>query len=114
VAKFRRKHVLWTNSEPNSDEQSFSFNLAQLPTHLYLRSVKTSDKLALIYGHKKLRRLAIDEKLSTLERQDMQVLANQNDEVIAVKMRKHWRVNVDFVSKQDVKPYWLAWRIEEK
>ncbi|MBZ6010352.1 tRNA lysidine(34) synthetase TilS [Leuconostoc gelidum] len=111
---FAENTFLWTNSEPNSDEQSFSFNLAQLPTQLYLRPVKTSDKLALVHGHKKLRRLAIDEKLSTLERQDMQVLATQNDEVIAVKMRKHWRVNADFVSKQDVKPYWLAWRIEEK
>ncbi|MGY3743467.1 tRNA lysidine(34) synthetase TilS [Leuconostoc inhae] len=111
---FAKNTFLWTNSEPNSDDQSVSFNLAQLPTQLYLRPVKTSDKLALIHGHKKLRRLAIDEKLSTLERQEMQVLATQNDEVIAVKMRQHWRVNADFVSKQDVKPYWLAWRIEEK
>ncbi|MEX0381294.1 tRNA lysidine(34) synthetase TilS [Leuconostoc sp. MS02] len=110
---FAKSTFLWTDFEPNSGDQSFSFNLAEVPTQLYLRPVKANDKLALIYGHKKLRRLAIDEKLSALERQNMQVLATQNDEVIAVKIRQHWRVNADFASKQDVKQYWFTCRIEE-
>ncbi|CAM3097288.1 tRNA lysidine(34) synthetase TilS [Leuconostoc rapi] len=111
---FSKNTVLWTDIQPTEGLKSFSFGLRQNTSPLYLRPVKTSDKIALIYGHKKIRRLAIDEKLTVAERQEMQVLATRDDDVIAVKIRQQWRVNDDFVGKQDAKPYWLAWRIEEK
>ncbi|WP_220740910.1 tRNA lysidine(34) synthetase TilS [Leuconostoc miyukkimchii] len=111
---FAKSTYLWSDYEPNNDDHYFSFQLKLPTSQIYLRPVKTSDKLALISGHKLLRRLAIDEKLSTFERQNMQVLATSDDVIIAVKIRQHWRISADFVSKQDAKPYWLAWRIEEK
>jgi len=113
---FANYAVKWTDSKPDNDVASFSFKLAKPVPHLYLRPVATSDKLALIDGHKKLRRLAIDEKLSIAERQDMMVLTTTDDIIVAVKIRDHWRVSAEFTSKQDAKLNlnWLAWRIEEK
>lgn len=111
---FSKNTFLWTTIRPAEGVKNFSFDLHQMTSSLYLRPVKTSDKIAVIHGHKKLRRLAIDEKLTQEERQEMHVLVTGNDDVIAVNIRHQWRVNGDFVSKQDVKPYWLAWRIEEK
>lgn len=111
---FSKSTFMLTDTQPNEVVTNFSFGLRQITLPLYLRPVKTSDKIALIHGHKKIRRLAIDEKLTVAERQEMQVLVTSNDDVIAVNIRQHWRVNDDFVCKQDAKPYWLAWRIEEK
>lgn len=104
----------WTTNQPVNSDNSFVFGLVDDLPAIYLRPVKTSDKLALIHGHKKLRRLAIDEKLSQNERHDMVVLSTPNDDVIAVRVRQRWRLSADFVSKQDATNYWLAWRIEEK
>ncbi|ETI97677.1 MAG: hypothetical protein Q611_LSC00386G0001, partial [Leuconostoc sp. DORA_2] len=104
----------WTTNQPVNSDNSFVFGLVDELPAIYLRPVKTSDKLALIHGHKKLRRLAIDEKLSQNERHDMVVLSTPNDDVIAVRVRQRWRLSADFVSKQDATNYWLAWRIEEK
>ena len=112
--KFTDGALRWTNKSPNETAFSVAFTLKQPTTHLDLRPVRTSDKLALIHGHKRLRRLAIDEKLSPAERQDMLVLATPENEVIAVKIRQRWRVSEDFAIKQDAMPNWLAWRIEEK
>lgn len=112
--KFTDGALRWTNQSPNETAFSVAFTLKQPTTHLDLRPVRSSDKLALIHGHKKLRRLAIDEKLSPDERQAMLVLSTPENEVIAVKIRQRWRVSEDFAIKQDAMPNWLAWRIEEK
>lgn len=112
--KFTDGALRWTNQSPNETAFSVAFTLKQPTTHLDLRPVRSSDKLALIHGHKKLRRLAIDEKLSPAERQAMLVLSTPENEVIAVKIRQRWRVSEDFAIKQDAMPNWLAWRIEEK
>lgn len=112
--KFNDDAFQWTNQSPNETAFTVAFNLKQPATHLDLRPMKTSDKLALIHGHKKLRRLAIDEKLTPAERRACLVLATPENEVIAVRIRQRWRVSEDFAIKQDAMPNWLAWRIEEK
>lgn len=112
--KFNDGALQWTNQSPNETAFMVAFTLKQPASHLDLRPMRSSDKLALIYGHKKLRRLAIDEKLSPAERQEILVLATPENEVIAVKIRQRWRVSEDFAIKQDATPNWLAWRIEEK
>lgn len=79
-----------------------------------LRSANSSDKIALINGHKKLRRLAIDEKLTLQEREAMLVLTTMNDDIVAVQLRNNeWRVSAEYTVKQNTQPNWLVWRIEE-
>ncbi|HAV52115.1 MAG TPA: tRNA(Ile)-lysidine synthetase, partial [Leuconostoc mesenteroides] len=90
------------------------FQLTRSLPYLSLRPAKASDKIALINGHKNLRRLAIDEKLTPQERTMMWVLATADDEVIAVHLRSNqWRVNADFAVKENTQPYWLVCQIEE-
>lgn len=112
--KFADEAFKWTDNDSDLNVEKLPFSMITNEPFVYLRPAKASDKLAIINGHKKLRRLAIDEKLSQAERQKMVVLSTPNDEIIAVKVRQHWRISTNFVTKQDAKLYWLAWRIEER
>ncbi|TYC47505.1 tRNA lysidine(34) synthetase TilS [Leuconostoc litchii] len=105
---------LWTDTVPKNSHSFVKFQLADSSPYLLLRPAKTSDKIALINGHKNLRRLAIDEKLTVQERTMLWVLTTGDDEIIAVHLRNnHWRVNADFADKENTRPYWFVCQIEE-
>ncbi len=105
---------LWTDQEPIHQDSAIAFSMAAKKAVICLRSANSSDKIALINGHKKLRRLAIDEKLTLQEREAMLVLTMMNDDIVAVRLRNNeWRVSAEYTVKQNTQPNWLVWRIEE-
>ncbi|EQC84031.1 tRNA lysidine(34) synthetase TilS [Leuconostoc mesenteroides] len=111
---FAKTTFMWTDNVPMNGQSFIKFQLTRSLPYLSLRPAKASDKIALINGHKNLRRLAIDEKLTPQERTMMWVLATADDEVIAVHLRSNqWRVNADFAVKENTQPYWLVCQIEE-
>jgi len=108
------KSWLWTDHEPILDDSAVAFAIGSEKAVLCLRLANASDKIALINGHKKLRRLAIDEKLTLQERETMLVLTTADDCIVAVQVRNNeWRVSAEYTVKQNTRPNWLVWRIEE-
>ena len=108
------KSWLWTDHEPILDDSAVAFSISSEKAVLCLRLANASDKIALINGHKKLRRLAIDEKLRLQEREAMLVLTTADDRIVAVQVRNdEWRVSAEYTVKQNTQPNWLVWRIEE-
>ncbi|KAI3473790.1 hypothetical protein Pfo_031560 [Paulownia fortunei] len=80
------KSWLWTDHEPILDDSAVAFAIGSEKAVLCLRLANASDKIALIInGHKKLRRLAIDEKLTLQERETMLVLTTADDCIVAVQ-----------------------------
>ncbi|WP_248706003.1 tRNA lysidine(34) synthetase TilS [Convivina praedatoris] len=104
------KPLCWSNQQPKGYEHMIK--LPSLPgvNHLFLRSFKSADRLAIKGGSKAVRRVLIDAKIPLENRHHALVLTASDNKILGVRLPNgKWQMSQDSSAQANQDSTWLVW-----